>query len=390
MGKGADVYFIINGLILSCVLFEVFHVNTRIKKRIMLFWSVFLSLFAGLRWGVGTDWEQYYSIFQECNLLNVFSYNRNAHGGLEWLFVFINAIIKLIFEQFWIYNLIICSFIQFTHYYVLKKICPNRFLLAYCILYTADTSYFAVRSQLGVAISMWLFLILKKAIEDKTNVSKSINKKHIRDYIKYFTVCYASFSVHMQSVLFFPIYWIGKIRMKWYICIGLLSSFFILSYVYQDYFILFSHFLGGDLGSKAAFYTGYEFGEGKGRGVANYLLDLLFLSAFLLVRHNTGKEKNEWYNLLLNIFILQSGILMIFSGGMTDLSRLAMQFALARALLIVSVIDFLDRFQYKLLLMISWAFVLSYLIYRYNGLDSWYYFYDTNVPYRTIFDYKIL
>lgn len=51
-----------------------------LKKSVM--WSLMLmeTLFGGLRWQFGGDWDQFYYHFQHTNWSNIFNYVRNSAG----------------------------------------------------------------------------------------------------------------------------------------------------------------------------------------------------------------------------------------------------------------------------------------------------------------------
>lgn len=53
-------YIIFSFLLISCT-FEI--ATTKIKYRVLILWGLFFTLFGGLRWQTGGDWEQYYDHF---------------------------------------------------------------------------------------------------------------------------------------------------------------------------------------------------------------------------------------------------------------------------------------------------------------------------------------
>ena len=98
-----------------------------------------------------------------------------------------------------------------------------------------------------------------------------------------------------------------------------------------------------------------------------------------------GLAKEEWYNGMLNLYLVWCTIYIVFSGAMGDLVRLSYQFNFARLFLMVAAFECFYRSKYPIKKVLLWMVFLVYVINRWRQLDSWYYFYLANVPYKTIF-----
>ena len=146
--------------------------------------------------------------------------------------------------------------------------------------------------------------------------------------------------------------------------------------------------LGGEVGDKALWYSDFiTDGAGNARGISSLLIYVFFSIMFLYVRKMQNLIQDNWYNTLLNGYLIWCFIYLIFSSGMNDLTRLAYQYNFARVLLMVNALVFFESYlKSKGLVFVLWLFYITYLISRYLQLDSWYFFYDANVPYKTIFD----
>ena len=374
MKSGSELYFIIHYAILLSVLFDVYGADKKTTNKVMAFWAIFLALFGGMRWEIGGDWTQYYEHFKHSEFSNVFSYTRFWHSDrlLEWGFVLINATIKFLFGKFFIYNLIICSFIQYSKYKVCKILCPDYALTAFCMLSLLYVNYFAKRTELGVTAVLWSLIYIK-------------NKK----LVKFSIINYLGFIIHHQCIAMVPAYWIGKIKLHWILFLTVLIISYVSFVVFQDSFILLSSYIGGDVGEVALQYTEHETTGHQTRGITTLLLNLIFACVFLYIRKMRGKEKDEWYNALLNMFLLNIGIQLIFSNGMDDISRVGLLFVFSKVLLMIDVIRFFKERKDIYNLALTWSAWILYLGYRAYNLDSWYFFYFVNVPYKTIFDYNI-
>ena len=372
MNSGVEIYFAIHIAVLATILLDVFPFSRTVKKWVVIFWCVFFTLFGGFRWQIGGDWAQYYYHFRHSDFSNVFSYMRYGDRKLEWGFVLLNATVKYLFSKFFIYNLLICGFIQYTRYKVCSILCKDYALTAYCMLTLLAVHYFAKRAELGSAVALWLFIFIKN-----------------QEIKKFIPLNYLAFIIHHQGLVMAPMYWIGKIKLKWYYFIVLLITVSVSVYFFQDLFINAAAFIGGDVGNVALHYTEYQTEGREARGISTLLLNLFFAVVFLWVRKGSGKEKDVWYNAQLNMFLIQTSMYMVFSDGMDDLSRLGTLLIFAKILLLINVIRFAKEKKYTIVQVVAWLFIFVYVGQKVSKLDSWYFFYDCNVPYKTIFDYRI-
>lgn len=393
MKDGVEIYFIVHAIMLiSCIFPEILNTDIQKKYRIMFCWSLFFTLFAGFRWEIGTDWDQYYFHFTNCSFDNIFNHSRDygGEGNLEWFYVFLNALVNELFGEFWIYNILTSAFIQFSQFYIIKKLSPMRPLLFYCIFMVGDTSYFAVRSQLSTAIGLWCYYFLYcyyQSIDENSPKSLIlyIKNKYIQ---KHFISWFLSFNVHHQSIVLLPLSIIGRVSINWKLYILILCSGLILIKIFQNYIILVATMLGGEVGDKALWYSDFiTDGAGESRGITSLLMYILFSIMFLYVRKKQNLIKDNWYNTLLNGYLIWCFIYLVFSSGMNDLTRLAYQYNFARVILMVNALVFFESYlKSRGGVFVLWLLYITYLISRYLQLDSWFFFYEANVPYKTIFD----
>ena len=69
-----------------------------LSNKIVWFWIIFFTLFRGLRWGVGTDWEQYLDVFSIADWSNIFSLQRYEYRDdvMDFGYMILNVVVKSI------------------------------------------------------------------------------------------------------------------------------------------------------------------------------------------------------------------------------------------------------------------------------------------------------
>ena len=189
---------ILFGLFLTAICEILFCIESKRKRNIFSFWVVILILFKGLRWDTGTDWSQYYSVFNDADWNNIFSFWRYGiySSYLEPGYVFINVIIKTFFPYYTFFLLITNIFILYAYTKIIWKYLPNYQLVALAIL-AVSTELFPVRQTLT-------FAILCLSFEYILN----------RDFKKYLLCCIVCFAIHRSSLLFVPLYWVLNFNFK--------------------------------------------------------------------------------------------------------------------------------------------------------------------------------
>lgn len=368
-----NLYITIHVLVFLSLFFELFSLRT--KKVVMILWCVFFTLFGGLRWRIGGDWDQYYDHFLFSKWSNIFNYDRYGNGVeiLEPGFVFFNVVIKSIFGEFYIYNLILVGFIQFTYYKFCNYFFPKNPILPYCLLMLLASNYFPVRAGLSIGICYWAWMFIKE-----------------RRLLPYLIIVAAAFMIHQQAIVLLPCYWLGYINLKskWYLIIYPLIAIF--SHILQDYFINITSVLGGSITEKAYGYTQFETEGFKGASYAGWILNYFFLCVYLYIRKVGKLTGDVWFTVLLNSFMIYTAIFMVFQNGMGDLSRLSSIFFPVQCILLISSTIFFINSQKSLVVFFTVMSFIAYYVYKLPDCWSGYYFKQTCVPYKTVFDYNII
>ncbi len=369
-----EFYYILNSLLFISILGEF--LSLKQKKAIMTIWGVVYILIGGLRWRIGGDWEQYYDHFLFSKWSNIFSYDRYGNGveKLEPGFVFVNVLVKTIFKTFFAYNLLLCAFIQITYYKFCNYFFPKHPLLCYCFLMILASNIFPVRAGFAIGISFWCWKFIKE-----------------RNLKKYLLVVFAAYVIHNQAIILIPAYFLGHIKMKRKFLLLLYPIIAIFAFQFQDFFANLTMMFGGSLAEKAYRYT-EEQTEGFSNTVnyAGWILNYAFLNIYLFIRKEDNKENSYFYNTLLNAVMIYNTIFMVFASGMGDLARMASMYFPSQCLLFINSVLFFSKYRRGKYKTYTVMFLILYLVYRLPAQWSGYYFGETCVPYKTIFDYNLI
>ena len=263
-----ETYLIINILVFFSCVFE-YGTSNGIKRNVLFFWMIFFTLFAGLRWGVGPDWEQYYQHFQRSEWSNIFSYDRYGNGRelLEPGFVFLNVLIKSLFGEYYWFNILASGFCQYTLIRFCYHFSPKYPILLYSFMMLFASYSFVVRAGLAISIGYWCY-----------------NAIYTRNLKQFLFVVSCAFMVHNQCIVLLPLYWIGKIRLNIYSLSLLYIIFAFMGFLFQQYFSILALAVGGDLGEKVYGYTQGETEGFKGASYMGWALNYFFMYVYIYLR----------------------------------------------------------------------------------------------------------
>jgi len=368
------IYYAIHLIAFAACAFE-FCKDYRLKIRVIKTLMIMFILFGGLRWQVGNDWQQYHDLFYLCDFQHVFGFDRYGNGSesLEPGFVFINALVRSFFGEFFIYNLFLQGFIQFTYLKFSQYYSPKYPILLYSFIMVIRPNYFAVRAGFAICICFWAYRFMME-----------------RKLKQFLLVVALGSSVHYQCLIFLPFYFCGKIKMNLWIYLAIFWSFAFLGYKYQSFFIQLASSMSGDIADKALFYSKYTGKSHVGMQIFGCFTNCFFIVNFFFARKMKKMEKSDWYNALLNMNLLFNACLMVFADGMAELGRLSLVFFPAYAILMVNTLTCYLESKNKMVRALAACFFCVYYLYKLPQLFSGYYFELTCLPYRTIFDFPFL
>lgn len=365
-------YYLIYILVLASVLFEFSEKKT--KLRVLMFWCVFFALLGGLRWEIGGDWNQYYWHFRYSSWRNIFSYDRYGTGSenLEPGFVFFNILIKSIFGKFYIYNLIICSFLQYTFYRFTIKFSPEHPILFYSYMAIAAMALFPVRNGFSIGFVFWAIM----AIRD-------------RNFLRFLLFSAIASSIHYQCLIIFPFYWIYRIKLPSWTYILLYIGIIMMRYIFEDYIGFLATLSEDEVSNKLETYTQIT-NSGHAVSYSSWVLHFLLLLSYLYIRRIEKLQNDAWYNTLLNAFIVYMSFFIVFSESMGTLSRLTAVVAGFNTILYINMIVWSLKNKSQVIAAAAISFYIAFNVYKISSIakSSNGYFEQTNVPYKTIFDYK--
>lgn len=369
-----EIYYIVHLIAFFACVFEFFK-DYKFKIRVIKILMLIFIIFGGLRWHVGNDWQQYHDLFYLCDFDRIFNFDRYGNGGesLEPGFVFINSLVRFLFGEFYVYNVLLQFFIQLTYLKFCERYSPKYPILLYSFIMALRPNYFAVRAGFAVCICFWAYRFIKE-----------------RNLKKFLLIVALGCSVHYQCLIFIPFYFAGKIKLNIWVYLAIFWSFALLSVLYQNYFLSLAASMSGDIGEKVSFYAHYTGENHADVQIFGYFTNFFFILNFFYVRRIKHLENDEWYNALLNMNLVYNACIMVFADGMGELVRLAIVFFPAYSILMVNSVTTYFNSQSKGLRAGAAVFFAVYVLYKIPQLFAGYYFERACLPYRTIFDYPFL
>lgn len=216
------IYLLIYIPFLFCAYYDFVDTNNETKNKILWFWVIVFTLFRGLRWETGTDWEQFHDVFYDSDWSNIFTYNRDDWSDkvMDYGYMFINALIHTSGYSYTI-------FLFITNYWIMW--CYKDFsqrhttypILTFIMLMNVGVP-FPVRQTIAMATSL---LSYRFAVEKRWAV--------------FVLLAFAATLIHKGSIIVMPIvilpYIIERFNIKWwYYAIAYMCSFLIAS-ILSDY-----------------------------------------------------------------------------------------------------------------------------------------------------------
>ena len=365
-------YYTLYAIFLAFLLVEL-SPSLRLKRRLMICWCLFFVIYGGIRWRIGSDWYQYYDHFLQSQWSNIFNYDRYGNGveTLEPGFVFLNIFIKSIFKEYYFFNLFVLAVIEYGIYRFCIRFGQNHPWIPFIMLNLGVL--FPVRAGLAIGICYFAYEKMKE-----------------RKLVSYLIIIGLGFMIHKQCIALLPLYWLGRIKLKDTYVIALYIIFAFSTALLQDSFTALMLMSGGSLAEKAYMYTQGETEGFTGASYMGWFLNFFFLYIYLYVGKKTKVRESEWYNLLINGFLIYMLIMFAFQDGMGDLARLTSLYYPIQIILFTNAFCYFVNQTKGIYRVMAICFVVAYFIYRWSGICDGYYFKDANVPYRTIFDYNLL
>ncbi len=337
-----------------------------------------LVLLAGLRYRVGGDTLEYIDYFDDYPFFSELVHFdfKNAYFNPLW-YVY-NAILKSIFNDFILFQIIQSIFVNSVFFWFFRKY-TKFYFTAILIYYIGYYLYFNMEI-LREVLCVCLFMISFKYIESKK-------------YLIYVFFGVLSYLIHHSAVVMFFIPFFMKLpKIKW---TTTLASFLLLT-IFLSYFdivpILISLFSGNEkLLSKTIAYTSLESSILNINGVIAY-----FLPIILLLYSNTNKVLTEFQIKIEKLLLLYVLLIALSIFIPTMFSRMQNYLEPFYIIYLVDTLFSALEDTYKSLKMrsyiIKFAFIFYvFIIYKSYTVDRSEYMigkksYNIYYPYHSIFD----
>lgn len=345
------------------------NIDTKIK--IIVFPVAILTLFFGLRWNCGTDWDQYYNIFRSVKWDNFYNMNRYGNDAqlVEPGFAFVNVLLKTIGNGSYTFYLLITNLCRFLLMaYVSFKLSKTPVITFFGFL---SLQYmFPTRNPYATAVFFVGFIFILK-----------------RDLLHYTLVWLGAVSIHVSSVLVFPLYYLYGHRLKFVWQLVLYGSTIIFATVFSKALQMYGSLLTlgyATIDEKIATYTQAFREIESSRGVISMALPVFFLCLFEWVRYKRhifmSKKMLKNYDFFVICYIMATGLWNLLMNSMPDLCRYV-EFINTWPLLMSFAIVKYREFFYLIVVVL-----ILYYLYRMNNTINLGLYHDLFVPYRWIFD----
>ena len=267
------IYFLIYIPFILSSYFDFVDTPQNKKKRIIWFWIIVFTLFRGLRWDTGTDWDQFYEVYRYSHWDNIFDYVRgsNVYGTklMEWGYMFINAL----FHET---GLSYTAFLLATNFLVMYcyadfSLKNTHYPLLTLILLMNTGVPFPVRQTISVAIALWSYTYLMR-----------------KNYKVFIPAAIVAFSIHRGSIIVLTLAFLPYLsniieRVKWqYYAMAYILTFFI-SFTFGDLLLRLVNLVGilGD--STEVYLTNYAYSDSTVSDFDNSLLSGLSYTLFFVI-----------------------------------------------------------------------------------------------------------
>lgn len=374
------LFYIIHILLLLSAISERENVHLSRKRELLWFWVIVLTLFRGLRWETGTDWQQYYDVFQTADWSNIFSFARNSSVSMEWGYMLLNVLIKSIGGNYTLFLLLTNFFVLLA--YMKFALSNSKTPIFIFILIIFSAQFFPVRIGIAVAV-----IIL--------GLCNFSSKRYWR--VTLYTLI--AMSIHSSALAFLPIYFFSfywKVPTKLAVATAILWMIIAQTSFYKDTLLIVAgnlNFLGDDAAHKFENYLDYNLVKNSGMVMAfsGILSNTIFIVLLILFGNMINKpsaylkNSNINYGFLFNIYFVFMMIAIAFPGdNMAGLRRLQNYFMFAFPILFSTyIVSNQKKFpQLKSIFALGFVFYIlfrSYSLFFAGHLES-------NFPYISVLD----
>jgi hypothetical protein len=306
-----------------------------------------MVLLPGLRSSsVGTDTQSYTMFFglERLQFSDMLDWNALTE---EPGYFFITAIASVISDHYWSLLMTIAVVAVFCHMLSIYKFSLNPAISLFVFITLGYYTFFFNGARQGIACAIYTL-----------SFGALINGK----FWKYVFWVLIACLFHRTAIIAIPLYFIFRVRFSLKL-LFLMVSIAIVSVLYYDVVLA----LGILISVK---YAIYEKIQGSGGAQLLTLFSVALCLFFLFFRSLVSPDDRVSYDIFFNMFILGSLIFIIvmFSGGYLELTRLALYFQIAAIFLWPIIFRNIGSSFFKVLL--SAGFVVGHLVYFYIFLGK--------------------
>lgn len=361
------LYIILYGLLLSAIFLDRDDISPDKKKLVLKSFVILFTLFRGLRWNTGTDWESYLAVFEEAGWDTIFSLVHDV-GFMEPGYVLLNVLVKSLGGNYTVFLLLTNFFLLFSYYRFSLWVSSRPIWTFVVLLFTV--SFFPVRQTLAVGLVLLSFQYLLQ-----------------RQGWKYVLLVLGASLIHTSAIVCLPFYYFLRARIPGWLFVGafIFCSFILndnLQYTLMSFVIGKIPFVGDTVMSRLTIYMELtkEALVERNEYLSNLLL-LLFILLFTYLKKQIPLPLAAKYNLLYTMYFYSIVISTFFKNNMQELGRIGNYFSLS----------FPALFSVLMMWAMQWnkaaayTFFIAYMLYKLNILLNGYYP-DLHVPYYSVFD----
>jgi hypothetical protein len=351
---------------------------------------IVFTLFRGLRWNTGTDWYQYWQVFEYVSWSNIFSFDR-GFGLMEPGYMFLNALVNSIFGYYTAFLLITNLFVQIV--YARFALTNSKYPIYVFVLIMFSTQFFPVRIGIAVAfIMMGLY---------------DFSGKH---YLRISICVLLAMSMHKSAIVFLPayclIFWERKIPIRLAVLTSLCTLILVQIGKINNMLLPLVDMVGllGDeeISSKFTHYMDYT-ERGVVTGMSNIFNSVIFIITFIPFGHIISKQKQMPqelifeqksmknikhrdinYYFIYNMYFIFVMLGIVFSSEtMANLKRMQNYFMFAFPILFSLFIAY-GKEKYPKIHFLFWGILMGYVMFRayilfFTGYP------ESHFPYKSIF-----
>lgn len=178
------IYLLIYIPFILCAYFDFVETSSKEKNKILWFWVIVFTLFRGLRWEIGTDWEQFYTVYLHSDWNNIFNYARDNWSDkvMDYGYMFINTLFHKLGLSYTVFLLVTNFWIMWCYKDFSER--HTKYPILTLILTMNVGVPFPVRQTIALATSLWGY---RFAVE--------------KQWVKYFIVAIIAALIHKGSLI---------------------------------------------------------------------------------------------------------------------------------------------------------------------------------------------